>query len=46
MLWSDPSDEPPEELRRVQASLRRAGTVMAVCVLIALIVLSALSGRN
>ncbi|GAA3048120.1 hypothetical protein GCM10020000_30400 [Streptomyces olivoverticillatus] len=24
MLWSDPSDEPPEELREAQAMLRRA----------------------
>ncbi|MFF8815797.1 morphogenic membrane protein MmpB [Streptomyces pactum] len=41
MLWSDPSDEPPEELRQVQARLRRAGTVLAVAVLIALVLLSA-----
>ncbi|MFI1257339.1 morphogenic membrane protein MmpB [Streptomyces netropsis] len=30
MLWSDPSDEPPEELREAQAMLRRAGVVLAV----------------
>ncbi|GHC70537.1 hypothetical protein GCM10010507_56750 [Streptomyces cinnamoneus] len=30
MLWSDPSDEPPEELREAQAMLRRAGIVLAV----------------
>ncbi|MFI1969043.1 morphogenic membrane protein MmpB [Streptomyces cinnamoneus] len=30
MLWYDPSDEPPEELREAQAMLRRAGVVLAV----------------
>ncbi|WP_431043992.1 morphogenic membrane protein MmpB [Streptomyces sp. P1-3] len=41
MLWSDPPDEPPEELRQVQERLRRAGAVMAVAVLITLLILSA-----
>ncbi|MFG2135646.1 morphogenic membrane protein MmpB [Streptomyces sp. NPDC048650] len=30
MLWSDPPDEPPEELRDVQNKLRRMGIVLAV----------------
>ncbi|MEV6671668.1 hypothetical protein [Streptomyces sp. NPDC051162] len=30
MLWSDPPEEPPEELREAQAMLRRAGFVLAV----------------
>ncbi|MDX2642956.1 hypothetical protein OG937_18475 [Streptomyces sp. NBC_00510] len=32
MLWSDPSDEPPEEMRQAQAMLRRAMIVIAVAV--------------
>ncbi|MFF3563387.1 morphogenic membrane protein MmpB [Streptomyces sp. NPDC002574] len=32
MLWSDPSDEPPEEMRQAQAMLRRAMLVIAVAV--------------
>ncbi|MGW7575984.1 morphogenic membrane protein MmpB [Streptomyces sp. NPDC054765] len=42
MLWSDPPDEPPEELRDVQAKLRRMGIVLAV-VAVALMIL--LPGR-
>ncbi|MGP3927564.1 morphogenic membrane protein MmpB [Streptomyces sp. 8N616] len=34
MLWSDPTDEPPEELRQAEAMLRRAGWVLAVAVII------------
>ncbi|MGW1073585.1 morphogenic membrane protein MmpB [Streptomyces sp. NPDC002537] len=30
MLWSDPPEEPPEELREAQAMLRRAGLVLAI----------------
>ncbi|MEU9111886.1 hypothetical protein AB0D04_08860 [Streptomyces sp. NPDC048483] len=30
MLWSDPPDEPPEELRDAQAKLRRMGIVVAI----------------
>lgn len=32
MLWSDPSDEPPEEMRQAQAMLRRAMLLIAVAV--------------
>ncbi|WP_281289727.1 morphogenic membrane protein MmpB [Streptomyces piniterrae] len=34
MLWSDPPDEPPEELREAQAKLRRMGVVLAVAVML------------
>lgn len=30
MLWSDPPEDPPEELREAQAMLRRAGLVLAI----------------
>ncbi|WP_449476809.1 morphogenic membrane protein MmpB [Streptomyces abikoensis] len=39
MLWSDPSNEPPEELREAQAMLRRAGLVLAIGVIAALLLL-------
>ncbi|MDX6330569.1 MAG: hypothetical protein QOI83_2952 [Streptomycetaceae bacterium] len=32
MLWSDPPDEPPEDIRQVQTMLRRAIIVIAVVV--------------
>ncbi|MCZ2527967.1 morphogenic membrane protein MmpB [Streptomyces sp. NPDC059506] len=39
MLWSDPSQEPPEEMRQVQAMLRRAGVVLAVAVFVVMVLL-------
>lgn len=39
MLWSDPEDRPPEELRDVQAMLRRAGVLLAAAMLIAMLTL-------
>ncbi|MER0482296.1 hypothetical protein OHS81_12815 [Streptomyces sp. NBC_00400] len=42
MLWSDPPDEPPEELRDVQAKLRRMGIVLAV---VAVVLMVLISGR-
>ncbi|WP_281368501.1 morphogenic membrane protein MmpB [Streptomyces boluensis] len=39
MLWSDPKDEPPEELRETQAMLRRAGLVLALAMVLAMFVL-------
>ncbi|GGR16087.1 hypothetical protein WEB32_21440 [Streptomyces netropsis] len=39
MLWSDPPDEPPEELREAQAMLRRAGVVLAVGMVILFFIL-------
>ncbi|MEU8681422.1 morphogenic membrane protein MmpB [Streptomyces sp. NPDC048611] len=40
MLWSDPPDEPPEELRDVQAKLRRMGVVLAVAAVVLMVLLS------
>ncbi|MFJ4919777.1 morphogenic membrane protein MmpB [Streptomyces sp. NPDC088725] len=39
MLWSDPENEPPEDIRRAQAMLRRAGTLLALGMVVAMIVL-------
>jgi hypothetical protein len=39
MLWSDPENEPPEELRDMQETLRRLGLFLAVAMLLAMIVL-------
>ncbi|MFE3885265.1 morphogenic membrane protein MmpB [Streptomyces lydicus] len=39
MLWSDPPDEPPEELRDVQAKLRRMGIVVAVVAVLLMILI-------
>ncbi|MEU6219446.1 hypothetical protein ABZ845_18295 [Streptomyces sp. NPDC047022] len=38
MLWSDPDDEPPEELRETQEMLRRLGVLMALAVVLAMLV--------
>ncbi|MFE0374478.1 morphogenic membrane protein MmpB [Streptomyces inhibens] len=40
MLWSDPPDEPPEELRDVQVKLRRMGIVLAVAAVVLMVLLS------
>ncbi|MEV5480989.1 morphogenic membrane protein MmpB [Streptomyces sioyaensis] len=40
MLWSDPPDEPPEELREVQAKLRRLGIVLAVTAVLVMLLLA------
>ncbi|WP_328537040.1 morphogenic membrane protein MmpB [Streptomyces sp. NBC_00344] len=39
MLWSDPEDKPPKELRDVQAMLRRAGLLLALAMVLAMVVL-------
>ncbi|GAA2664965.1 morphogenic membrane protein MmpB [Streptomyces lunalinharesii] len=39
MLWSDPPDEPPEELREVQQKLRRMGYVLATAIMVGTLVL-------
>ncbi|MEV0370517.1 hypothetical protein AB0I10_11905 [Streptomyces sp. NPDC050636] len=39
MLWSDPPDEPPEELRDVQAKLRRMGIVLATATMVLMFLL-------
>ncbi|MFF6970083.1 MULTISPECIES: morphogenic membrane protein MmpB [Streptomyces] len=38
MLWSDPENEPPEELRETQAMLRRAGVLLALAMVLGMIV--------
>ncbi|MEW1548033.1 morphogenic membrane protein MmpB [Streptomyces tsukubensis] len=38
MLWSDPENEPPEELRETQAMLRRAGFLLALAMVLGMIV--------
>ncbi|MER5374190.1 hypothetical protein [Streptomyces sp. BK239] len=40
MLWSDPKNEPPDELRAMQETLRRLGLFLAVAMLVALLVLA------
>ncbi|MER6131110.1 MULTISPECIES: hypothetical protein [Streptomyces] len=39
MLWSDPENEPPKELRDMQDMLRRLGVLIAVTVVFAMIIL-------
>ncbi|MEU0334753.1 hypothetical protein [Streptomyces sp. NPDC006193] len=39
MLWSDPEDEPPKELRDAQDMLRRLGLLMALAMVLAMIVI-------
>ncbi|MGW0565326.1 morphogenic membrane protein MmpB [Streptomyces sp. NPDC003016] len=39
MLWSDPENEPPKELREMQAMLRRAGVLLALAMVLAMFVL-------
>ncbi|WP_260859534.1 morphogenic membrane protein MmpB [Streptomyces cupreus] len=38
MLWSDPEDEPPKELRDVQNMLRRLGVFVALAMVLAMLV--------
>ncbi|MGW2825421.1 morphogenic membrane protein MmpB [Streptomyces sp. NPDC001443] len=39
MLWSDPENEPPEELREMQFMLRRLGVLMALAMVVAMILI-------
>lgn len=39
MLWSDPENEPPEELRETQEMLRRLGVLMALAMVLTMIVI-------
>ncbi|MEW2130480.1 morphogenic membrane protein MmpB [Streptomyces sp. NPDC005435] len=39
MLWSDPDDEPPEELRRMEERLRRLGLFVALAMVLTMIVI-------
>ncbi|MFG2330329.1 morphogenic membrane protein MmpB [Streptomyces sp. NPDC048604] len=36
MLWSDPKNEPPKEMRDMQVMLRRAGVLLALAMLVAM----------
>lgn len=39
MLWSDPENEPPKELRDTQDMLRRLSVLLALAMVLAMIVL-------
>ncbi|WP_018550419.1 MULTISPECIES: hypothetical protein [unclassified Streptomyces] len=39
MLWSDPENKPPEELRDAENMMRRAGLVLALAMVVAMFVL-------
>ncbi|MEU5287829.1 hypothetical protein N7925_12310 [Streptomyces sp. CA-278952] len=39
MLWSDPENEPPKELRDAQDMMRRVGVLLALSMLVAMSVL-------
>lgn len=39
MLWSDPKDEPPKDMRDVQAMLRRLLVVLALAMAVGVYVL-------
>ncbi|MFD0370868.1 MULTISPECIES: morphogenic membrane protein MmpB [unclassified Streptomyces] len=41
MLWSDPENEPPKELRDMQAMLRRAGILLALAMVVAMFAVGA-----
>ncbi|MFI8518425.1 morphogenic membrane protein MmpB [Streptomyces sp. NPDC085481] len=41
MLWSDPNDEPPKEMRDMQAMLRRAGVLLALAMVVLMFVVGA-----
>ncbi|TQK52257.1 hypothetical protein FBY35_2688 [Streptomyces sp. SLBN-118] len=38
MLWSDPENEPPKELRETQAMMRRAGLLLAFAMVVLMFV--------
>ncbi|MET8563945.1 hypothetical protein ABZV75_26500 [Streptomyces flaveolus] len=38
MLWSDPEDEPPKELRDAQDMLRRLGLLVALAMVLFMII--------
>ncbi|MFI5754389.1 morphogenic membrane protein MmpB [Streptomyces sp. NPDC051569] len=39
MLWSDPENEPPEDLRETQSMMRRAGVLLALAMVVVVIIL-------
>lgn len=38
MLWSDPENEPPKDMRDMQAMMRRAGVILALAMVLAMLV--------
>ncbi|MGW1880931.1 morphogenic membrane protein MmpB [Streptomyces sp. NPDC002133] len=38
MLWSDPENEPPEDMRDMQVKMRRAGILLALAMIVAMCV--------
>ncbi|MEV5551992.1 hypothetical protein AB0L35_38665 [Streptomyces sp. NPDC052309] len=38
MLWSDPENEPPEDLRQAQVMMRRLSVFLALAMVLAMIV--------
>ncbi|MFI8434910.1 morphogenic membrane protein MmpB [Streptomyces sp. NPDC079020] len=39
MLWSDPENKPPKDLRDAQEMMRRAGLVLALAMIVAMFAL-------
>ncbi|WP_269439628.1 morphogenic membrane protein MmpB [Streptomyces paludis] len=39
MLWSDPENQPPQELRDAQFMMRRAGILLALAIVAGMIIL-------
>ncbi|MEW1723145.1 hypothetical protein [Streptomyces sp. NPDC093109] len=39
MLWSDPENQPPKELRDAQFMMRRTGIVLAFAIVVGMIIL-------
>ncbi|GGV02846.1 MULTISPECIES: morphogenic membrane protein MmpB [Streptomyces] len=39
MLWSDPENDPPKDMRDMQVKMRRAGVLLAVAMLLAMLIL-------
>ncbi|MGV9816682.1 morphogenic membrane protein MmpB [Streptomyces cellulosae] len=39
MLWSDPENKPPKELRDMHEMLRRLGVLMALAMVVAMVVI-------
>ncbi|WP_370414552.1 morphogenic membrane protein MmpB [Streptomyces fradiae] len=41
MLWSDPEDEPPKDMREMQAMLQRAGLVIGLALVVWMFLIAA-----
>ena len=39
MLWSDPENEPPKDMREMQCMLHRAGVLLALAIVVTMLVL-------